>query len=928
MHDPLQELSNLIDRFRQHEQHYKRADYDEANTRVDFIDRFFELLGWDVTNRQGYAEAYREVVREDTVVIAGKPKAPDYSFRIGGVRKFFVEAKRPGVNIHKESGPAYQVRRYGYTARLPLSVLTDFEEFSIYDTRIKPSKSDSAATARMFYCTYREYLHHFNFLSTTLSKDAIQTGSFDRYVAETKDKRGTSEVDREFLKLIEEWRAALAKNIALRNSAFTIWQLNWAVQKIIDQIIFLRIAEDRRMEDYGILRTAATQSVIYKALIRIFAQADKKYNSGLFRQEDLLNTLVIDNPVLKSILNGLYYPDCPYEFSVLSTEILGNIYEQFLGKTIRLTPSHQAKVEEKPEVRKAGGVYYTPQYIVEYILTQTVGVALKDAAPAEARALRICDPACGSGSFLLGAYQYLLVWYLRYYCDHEQETALKAGRIYQYSSDSYRLTIQEKREILCGNIFGVDIDQQAVEVTKLSLLLKLMEDESTESSGKLFRYSDQQLLPDLSSNIKCGNSLIGNNYYEGQQLSLLSEENLRRVNAFDWEKEFSDVFSAGGFDIVLGNPPYGAELNSAERQYLERTFQLSNTDTACLFMGLALKLLSARGINGYIISKPFIYSSNWRVIRKAMLEQITEICDCGKVWREVKLEQIIYLYVNNRKVKNYRSCVREGQSMRMVGTINKSTFRHFGFYLNGISNKELPIGEKMRSYGFFLNDYVANQRGCTYQKYIQSEPSDWKVLGGKQLSRYAIDTKIKGYLNQKIINDDKAYIKTGAILVQNIVAHIQNPTPRIMIIAAPASVVNNHEYVIVDTINQLENRSDYSAEYITAILNSRLISWYAYGFIFGRAIRTMHFDIPVTSRIPMPPLNLQNKQERATHNRITDLAQEIIKTKQNYNPHTDPHDQELYRKKLLILEGQIDELVSGLYNLTQSEVERVLNTNI
>ena len=156
MQEQLEKLKSLCELFKANIKQYKSLNYDEANTRTDFIDKFFELLDWDVRNIQGFAENYREVVREDKVVIQGKPKAPDYSFRIGGMRKFFLEAKKPSVNIKEDTEPAFQVRRYGYTAKLSLCILTDFEEFSVYDTRIKPSQNDKASVGRIFYCTYEK----------------------------------------------------------------------------------------------------------------------------------------------------------------------------------------------------------------------------------------------------------------------------------------------------------------------------------------------------------------------------------------------------------------------------------------------------------------------------------------------------------------------------------------------------------------------------------------------------------------------------------------------------------------------------------------------------------------------------------------------------------------------------------------------------
>ena len=305
------------------------------------------------------------------------------------------------------------------------------------------------------------------------------------------------------------------------------------------------------------MQKLSTLSGIYPAFDKLCREADAKYNSGLLKIEDFLSNLKLDDKVLKNIFKGLYYPDCPYEFSVLGVEILGQIYEQFLGKTIRLTKGHQAKVEEKPEVRKAGGVYYTPQYIVEYIVKNTVGEKLKGQTPKKISGLTICDPACGSGSFLIGAFDLLLKWHLEHYTNKTRlRKATKEERIYQFNETTYRLTIREKRRILLNNIYGVDIDRYAVEVTKLSLLLKLMENENQESAWRLFKESQMQILPDLSTNIKCGNSLIGPDFYDGQNFDLFDDDQMRKINVFDWPDEFPEIFEGGGFDVVIGNPPY------------------------------------------------------------------------------------------------------------------------------------------------------------------------------------------------------------------------------------------------------------------------------------------------------------------------------------------------------------------------------------
>jgi predicted type IV restriction endonuclease len=486
----------LVERFNQNSEVYKQGQYNETQARRELIDPFFKALGWDIDNEQGYAEPYKDVIHEDAIKVGGATKAPDYCFRIGGARKFFVEAKKPGRNIKSDIDSAFQLRRYGWSAKLPLSVLTDFEEFAVYDCRIKPAKNDKASQARVFYISYSEYEKHWEDIANIFSHEAVLKGSFDKYVESSKTKRGTAEVDTAFLQEIERWRDLLARNIAVRNPSLTQRQLNFVIQRTIDRIIFLRICEDRGIEPYGSLKDLQNGDHVYQRLLFLFRQADDRYDSDLFYfksekgrpdEPDILTCdLTIDDKVLKDILRNLYYPDSPYEFSVLSADILGQVYEQFLGKVIRLTPTHRAIIEYKPEVKKAGGVYYTPTYIVDYIVKQTLGKLVEGKQPdsrGSVSKLRVLDPACGSGSFLLGAYQFLLDWHLEAYTkdDPRKWTKGRHPRLHQTAGGGWRLTTDERKRILLNHIYGVDIDPQAVEVTKLSLLLRVLEGETKQS---------------------------------------------------------------------------------------------------------------------------------------------------------------------------------------------------------------------------------------------------------------------------------------------------------------------------------------------------------------------------------------------------------------------------------------------------------------
>ncbi|MGH9428834.1 MAG: Eco57I restriction-modification methylase domain-containing protein, partial [Terriglobia bacterium] len=618
----------LVEQFHRNRDEYRKHGLNETQLRREYLDPFFEALGWDVANRQGHAPAYREVIHEDAVKIGGVEKAPDYSFCVGGTRKFFVEAKNPAVNLKDNPAPAYQLRRYAWSAKLALSILTDFEEFVVYDCRSRPSSSDKTSAHRSKYLTYDQYASKWEEIASIFAKDAVLKGSFDKYAAADRT-RGTTTVDAEFLAEIEDWREMLAKNLAVRNHKLSVHDLNFAVQRTIDRIIFLRICEDRGAEHYGQLQALLNGEHTYGRLKQLFRQADDRYNSGLFHfqreagraeaPDELTLDLTVDDKVLKDILDRLYAPKSPYEFSVFPIEILGQVYEQFLGKVIRLTAGHQAKVEEKPEVKKAGGVYYTPAYIVDYIVKQTVGALCKDKTPRQIEKLRILDPACGSGSFLIGAYQYLLTYHRDWYVKDGAEKHKK--ELYQTSAGDWRLTTQEKKRILLNNLYGVDIDAQAVEVTKLSLLLKVLEGESDETLRRQLSFVHERVLPDLGQNIKCGNSLIGPDYFQGQLLP--DEEAMRRVNPFDWQAGFPEIMEAGGFDAVIGNPPYvriqtmkeWAPLEVEAYKELFASASKGNYDIYVVFAEKGLGLLNKTGRLGFILPHKFFQAQHGEPLR-------------------------------------------------------------------------------------------------------------------------------------------------------------------------------------------------------------------------------------------------------------------------------------------------------------------------
>ncbi|MBK9227795.1 MAG: N-6 DNA methylase [Ignavibacteria bacterium] len=916
-------VSELVIRFDEQYASYKKSDYNETLTRRDFIDPFFRTLGWDIDNQQGFAEAYREVIHEDRVKVSGATKAPDYSFRLsGGKRLFFVEAKKPSVQVKDEIHPSYQVRRYGWSAKLPVSIITDFEEFSVYDCTKKPHPNDRASVARINYLTYKDYLNEFDFLWSTFSKEHVLKGSFDKFIQSDKNKKGTTTVDKEFLQSLDGWRTLLALSISKNNRNLDEDELNFVVQSTIDRIIFLRIAEDRGIETYAELKNALTGEDYYRNLLTSFRQADDKYNSGLFdfRKDRISNGITVENKVIKKIINELYYPESPYEFAVLPVEILGSAYEQFLGKVIRIDKSHKAKIEEKPEVRKAGGVYYTPQYIVDYIVKNTVGKLVENKTPNEVSKLKIVDPACGSGSFLLGAYQFLLDWHKEIYSKetiHSSRRGTKGDVLTAEGS----LTTSEKKRILLNNVFGVDIDANAVEVTKLSLLLKCLEGETSASIEHQLSMFNERVLPTLDDNIKVGNSLIDTDFYSNQ----LDFGEEKKIKPFNWQKAFPGVFAQGGFDAVIGNPPYGAELTTDVKEYLNKQFQIGTSDTAAIFMIQSQAISKHFARIGLIIPKPFTYASNWKKVRDSVINDLQIIVDCSKVWKEVKLEMTIYISEKGCHSEDYISCLRNGEVIEFLGIIQKSVSENFGFILNGVSDLEISVATKMISHKKYLSDYMNNQRGGMLQQFVSAK-GDFMVLGGKQISRYATFSSVeKGYIDSDRVSDEKARICDNSILAQNIVAHIQNPFPHIRIIATLSSVFEKHKFVILDTVNQLTNFSEIDIRILLAILCSKLINWYTYKFIFANAIRTMHFDSTCTSRIPFPDLESILEKKSVSSTELITLVEQLYSLSKEKQSTSLISSISQIESKIDYCEDRINKIVYELYGLTEEEIRIVEN---
>lgn len=956
-------IITLVNNFSTHLEHYKSQRYNETQLRREFLDPLFNALGWDIANTNNYAEAYKDVVHEDAIKIGGHTKAPDYCFRVGGQRKFFLEAKKPSIKIKNDPSAAYQLRRYAWSAKLPLSILSDFEEFAVYDCRVRPRKDDKPSTARILYLTFDQYEEKWHDISSIFSREAILKGSFDKYADSTRKKRGTAQVDDEFLVEIERWREILAKNFALRNPSLSDRDLNYAVQQTIDRIIFLRICEDRGSEDYGRLQSIEKGGNCYKKLLELFKAADDRYNSGLFHfsneknrpgePDTLTPKLVLDDTALRDIVKNIYYPDSPYEFSVLPADILGQVYERFLGKTIRLTGSHKAVIEDKPEIRKAGGVFYTPTYIVSHIIKNTLGTILnpsKSGNPTpvpvkQASKIRVLDPACGSGSFLITAYQYLLDWHLEQYSKKPQYHARgKNPKLYQSPRGEYRLTTGERKRILINSVYGVDIDRQAVEVTKLSLLLKVLEGETEQIQQRDWVAERERILPDLDQNIVCGNSLIAPDFYRTDGCNLNDDEKYR-INAFSWQSSFPSIMNGGGFDCVIGNPPYiftRELLSEHEKQYFSRTYTLGweKKNTYLLFMEKLLSLLSPKGKGGYIVPNSWLTIESAKNLRAEYVNHIHCVMDLNyPVFQGVSMEPCIFIAQHDNPDPNV-GCSRARDYHEFYAPISTARSRRswtppdFRFTFSDDESITKAL-EKIRQTHIAIGDVFDVRTGLQayeagkgnppqskedvknhiFDRDSKEDETCHKYLNGKDIGRYQVNwggmwMKYGPWLSQP---REISMFTRPRILIREIT---NQPPYCINACYVEGTYLNNKSI-----LNILDDDDDSSRlKVLCAVMNSKIMSQMYRAFAV-KAVRNIFPKIVIKNlrefTIPCCLKEADRHQDIITNieNNVDALLDLNHKLSVENNPQTRGHIQAQIRT----LNQENDELVLALYDLNSVE---------
>jgi type I restriction-modification system DNA methylase subunit len=914
----------------------KKKGHGETNIRSNYIDVFFEALGWNM-------KSHYEVVREFSQKDNSGTKKVDYAFKINGKLKFFVEAKEASIDLVNDKSSIYQSKRYAYSTngKAPIVILTDFEEFRVFNVLKAPDFNNTDRELLKKHCfDYTGYLDNWDLLWDTFSKEAVAAGSIE--ALRGKIDKNTKTMDVDFLEQITGWREDLARNIAIRNKELAVDELNEAVQRILDRLLFIRNLEDREIEPENSLldKTKKTEN-IYKSIIPLFNSLDNVYNGLLFKKH-FSEELIVDDKTIKDIIKNMCYPVSPFQFDVIEPEILGRIYEKFLGSKIRLTENHQAKIEEKIEVRKAGGVYYTPEYIVNYIVENTVGKKIEGLNPEEIKKIKIVDPACGSGSFLLGAYSYLLDYHAKWYAKNKSDKAYKKD-YYITKDGELKVNLDKRGSILRDNIFGVDIDKEATEVAIMSLYLKMLDDGFDKGERDLF-FIKGHVLPDMTDNIKCGNSLIGLDIYDGKfEISRDEEKNL---NPFDWNNEFSLVFINGGFDCVIGNPPYvfgrdwkALGISDLQKDYLGNKYKSSpyQLDMFSIFMEKSYLLGNTESYIGQIVPNVWLTNTYSKTTRNFILSHSKNLIITTvpkNVFPGITVDTIVYTMQKGSPTEFFK-----------ISSIEENTYKEkFDLPVKQFINGDQPISTSLGQNGYDLlckiqldnvplSDLAeitrgvhpyrvggygrsAFSNGAQIQKDVELRPYNSKeklddyrpFIYGKDLKRYTptIETEYIKYgpwlaepRQPEFFEGDRIYSRK--ILGERLVLTVETKN----------SIADQQVYI---TKPKSDNTS---SRYLAGILGSKLMAYFIRNFYDEGSDAFPQIKV---SQLKSLPIKIADKD---TEEKITTNIELIIRSNEIISKMITDHEKQQILRKISYLESLVDDLVYKLYGLTDEEIRIV-----
>ena len=840
---------------------------------------------------------------------------PKFSLVLGDERKCFVGVQPASIELDHDTHGAISLRRFAWSADIAASVVTNFEQLVIYSGRIRPRSEDGVDAGRIGRFRHTEYEQRWDEMSDLLSPQAVERGSLDRAANLT----GAQPFDDAFLDDLEHWRHRFARSVDFTTPGLPLDVLNLVVQSLIDRIVFLRICEDRGIEPHGTLKGLLQANHIYDALLEQFRRANGKYNAGLFRADTIFSgvtdaggaaaKVAVEDNVIREMIEALYYPNSPYEFSVVSADLLGQVYERFLGKVIHRSTTGEVVLDLKPEARKAGGVYYTPARIVRSIVKNTVGELCRNKSPDEIASLRILDPSCGSGSFLNATYNYLLEWHKRYYFTH-RAAGQHGGRLRRTATGAYALTFEERKRILLNNVYGVDIDAQAIEITKLSLLLKVLEAESDRPQRKQATLVRDLPLPDLSKNIVCGDSLVAMDFVP--HLKKLPDDERAKFVPFDYGTSFSQVFQsdAPGFDAVIGNPPYlsysgkqSVKPPDPVRNYFKaRYLDVGWPSAHAYFIKRSVSYWSRRFVS-FIVPDQVGHLDRYAPLRKAMLDGfgLVEVRYLGEnVFKGVITPALTF--VLEKGFRDSTKFIEKDGSARAACFTADAAWHvsPFQSMLDQLRQNSFSIEPWLRDSGIRTDD-----KATQVVRMSERRNTDVPVLEGRCIQRYRCEPPEKAL--RMPVGESGDFEKATFLIRQT----------------ASYPIVGPHEHAVYfrNTLLALHAPDGWPhVHYLVALLNSRLLK-----FIYSQIIREAgQTTLPqvkkkALTRLPFRTLRQEIPEEKAFHDCIVRDVKELL----DLHRSSTPDDRSSLQHRIDFVDDRIDRLVFELYGLSDEQKDIV-----
>ncbi len=851
---------------------YGDTRFGEESTKKDFILPLFRALGWRV-------EDSREVSAEERV-LRGRA---DYGFKIGGVTKFYVEAKALSKNL-MEREHLQQVIDYSYTKGVPWAVLTNFAQTAVLYSEVKDS---NPFNCRFFELSAGEYISEFDRLRL-LSRPAISASELDAKAEQFGRKPKKQPIDKQLLKDLNSFRLDLAKDIGRLNGDLfrgSDQALEETVQRILDRLIFIRVAEDRGLEDKQLsLLSRGPESTAAKRLRELFRRYDDNFDSKLF-QPHAADDVRMDGTVLQRVLRGLHQTEdesIRYDFGAIDADVLGVMYEQYLGLILRQTPK-RAKLADGKVNRKEQGIYYTPTWVVDYIVKFAVEEALKRKG-AKADTLRVLDPACGSGTFLLRAFDHLM----------RARNPTGASVQARFDQEAGGSLAALRASVLTENLFGVDIDARAVEIAQLNLMIRAAE--------------SRHRLPTLERNVRIGNSVIADTSVD--------------AHALDWLKAFPEPMREGGFDVVIGNPPWVQSkfMDEATKVYYGGNYQVAQRqyDLFSIFIEKGLALLRPDGILGFIVPDRFLVNADYEPLRRFLLENswIRQITLTGEgVFADVEMPSAI-LVVQNRKVsrsgKSRRVEIRasvtaEARSIPQSALSDKDGLVFSEVFLN---EKSAELLRYIETHTVPLGELVENGRGVEIGKssaVISVKSGDVPFLIGSDIDRYQVKGTHWLKLGEREIDyKDPLLYRGEKILIRKTGSGIN-------------AVLDKDSYVIQVIYILRAKRSDCNLRYLLGILNSKLMAFYYYSR-FGQKEREV-FPHLTQNKVLQLPIRVDMTREATLSRLVDQILDEYRVLSTMRGAHLD-REREI-RERISQLDKQIDEEVFHIYSIDETGREQI-----